>query len=102
MLTIINCLCLVAMCAYAQTQNTFLFIVSAIYLTLATIGCISVSISNHNSENIQWIGWIPFIVSLIITGTVAYFTYESSIGLWYIGVTLIWHGVTLSNNKKNK
>ena len=90
------------MCAYAQTQNTVLFIVSAIYLTLATIGCISVSISNRNSENIQWIGWIPFIVSLIITGTVVYFTYDSSIGLWYIGVSLFWHGVTLSTKQKDE
>ena len=102
MLTIINFLCLFSMCVYAQTQNGILCFVSVAYLTLASIGCISVSLSNHNSENIQWIGWIPFIISLIITGTVVYFTYDSPIGLWYIGVSLFWHGVTLSNNKKNK
>jgi len=102
MLTLINILCLVAMCAYAQTQNTLLLIVSVLYLSLATIGCISVAFSKTDSENIQWDGWIPYIVSLMITGTVVYFIYESSIGLWYLGITVFWHGVTLTNNKKNK
>lgn len=102
MLALINLLCLVSMCIYAQTQNTLLFIVSCVYLTLVTIGCISVSFSKTESENIQWVGWIPYFSSLIISGTVVYFTYQSSIGLWYLGVSLFWHGVTLSTRKKNK
>tara|TARA_R110000868_G_scaffold398317_2_gene671434 strand:- start:2539 stop:2811 length:273 start_codon:yes stop_codon:yes gene_type:complete len=90
------------MCAYAQTQNTLLLIVSVLYLSLVTLGCISVSFSKSDSENVQWAGWIPYISSLIISSTVVYFTYQSSIGLWYLGVSLFWHGVTLSNNKNNK
>jgi len=102
MLTIINLLCLVAMCAYVQTQNTLLFIVSVLYLSLSTLGCISIALSKSDSENMpQWHGWIPFILSLIVTGTVLYFTVHSPIGLWYLGITVFGHGITLSTKFQN-
>jgi len=99
MLSLINFLCLIIMCVYAQTQNIVLFIISFLYLTLATLGCISVTFSKSKCENIEWNGWMQFILSLIICGTVVYFTFGSSIGLWCLGVFLFSHIIVLINKK---
>jgi len=102
MLTLINLLCLVILCVYAQTQNIVLGIISCAYLTLCTLGCISVSLSETDSKNIQWDGWTAFIASLIICGTVSYFTFGSSIGLWYLGISVFWNVVTLTTKNNGE
>jgi len=95
MVTIINFLCLVGMCVYAQTGNITLFIASVIYLSLASIGCALAAFSKDKVD-MEWPGWISLLLSLVISGTVVYFTFSSSIGVWYLCVCLYWYGIILS------
>jgi hypothetical protein len=92
------------MCIYAQTGNTALRIVSVLYLSLASIGCVLSAFAKdeHDLKNKEWMGWIPFSLALIISGIVVYFTIGSPIGVWYLCVCLYWYGIMLSSKQNNK
>ena len=101
MTTLLNLFFLFCLCAYAQTGNIVLLVLSCIHLSLCTIGCISVMLANFKSPALQWEGWLPFVISCLITIIVVYFTKESSMGLWYFCVTSFWHAMTLASKNVN-
>lgn len=82
------------MCIYAQTENIILFVISLLYLSAASIGCVLVAL--YKSQNMKWDGWIPFLLSLMLSSIVVYFTFQSSIGVWYFCICCFWYGVMLS------
>lgn len=94
MSTLVNFLCLAILCVYAQTANIVLFVISLLYLSAASIGCALVAF--NKSQNMKWIGWGPYIFSLVISSVVVYFTFQSPIGLWYFCICCFSYGVALS------
>lgn len=101
MSTLINLLLLIILCVHAHTNNPILFIVSFIYLSLATLGCLSVCFKKFRSENLEWPGIIPFVTSIVLSCIVLYFIIGSPFDVWYFCVTCFWHGAAILSKNIN-
>lgn len=95
MITIINYLCLAILVAASQTGNWLLTTIACIYLTLSSLGCVSVLASELVSESLEWSGWPGFIWSSAVAALIGYLTIGTFIGGWYIAISVFWLGATI-------